>query len=131
MKKEVAMRIKSTLALAVIGCAVAWGTAHAAARPAQNLSGADLKKLIQNAHTTEDYLTLASYYRSRQQYFEQQAHEELVFWAQRSANVSLEAAKYPRPADSSKYRYEYFNYEAQKMSAQAAHYEGLSAQTDR
>ena len=56
-----------------------------------------------------------------------QAHDEIVWFARRSMNVSLPAAKYPTPLDSSKNRYEYFDYEAQKMSQQAAHYENLSA----
>jgi hypothetical protein len=125
------MRFRLTLAFAVVACAVASGSLRAAARPAQNLSHSDLKKMVQSAHTTEDYLTLASYFRWRQQQFEQQAHDELVFWAQRSMNVSLEAAKYPRPVDSSKNRYEYFVYEAQKMSAQADRYQSLSESTNR
>ena len=37
------------------------------------------------------------------------------------------AAKYPRPVDSSRNRYEYFLYEAGQMSQQAEHYESLSA----
>jgi len=121
------MRIKLTIACAVLALASASGAARAAAPPAQSLSHAQLRRMIENAHTTEDYLTLASYFRWRQQEFERQAHDELTFWALRSMNVSLEAAKYPRPADSSRNRYEYFTYEAQKMSRQAAHFESLSA----
>jgi hypothetical protein len=131
MKKEVAMRFKLILACAIFSCVAASGTARAASPAAQNLSHQELKKMMQNAHTPEDYLTLASYFRWRQQQFEQQAHDELAFWAERSLNVSLAAAKYPSPADSSKNRFEYFTYEAQKMSQQAAHFESLSANADR
>ena len=125
------MRFKLTLAITALALAAASGAARAAASQAQNLSHSELKQMIQNAHTTEDYLTLASYFRWRQQHFTQQAHDELAFWAQRSMNVSLEAAKYPRPADSSRNRYDYFTYEAQKMSQKAAYYEGLSAGANR
>jgi len=83
--------------------------------------------MIREAHTSEQYLTLASYYRWRQQQFNQQPHDELEFWARRSMNVSLPAAKYPAPLNSSKNRYEYFNYEAQKMDPRAAHYESLAS----
>jgi hypothetical protein len=93
----------------------------------QNLGRADLKRMVQNAHTTEDYLTLASYFRWRQQGFEQQAKAEKVELDRRSMIPALAAAKYPNPVDSSKSRFEYFTYEAQKMSAQAAHFESLSA----
>jgi hypothetical protein len=125
------MRIKLTFALAVLAFAVASCTARAAAPQAQNLSHSELKTMMQNAHSTEDFLTLASYFRWREAQFDQKAHEELTFWAQRSMNVSLAAAKYPRPEDSAKNRYEYFVYESQKMSAQAARYENLAASTSR
>jgi len=121
------MRFQMLFACAVLACAAAPCALRAAEPAALHLSRSELKRMIQSAHTTEDYLTLASYFRWRQQQLGQQAHDELVFWAQRSMNVSLEAAKYPRPVDSSKNRYEYFTYEAQKMSQRAAFYEGLSA----
>jgi hypothetical protein len=125
------MKSKLVFALAVLACAMAVGRARAAAPQAQNLSHTELKTMMQNAHTTEDYMTLASYFRWRQEQFDQKAHEELVFWAQRSANVSLAAAKYPRPEDSAKNRYDYFVYESQKMSGQAARYESLAANATR
>ena len=125
------MRFRLIAGVAVLACAVASGSLRAAATPGQNWSHAELKRVMQNAHTTEDYLGLASYFRWRQQEFEQKAHDELVFWAQRSMNVALEAAKYPRPADSSKNRYDYFVYEAQKMSAQADRYQSLSESGNR
>ncbi len=131
LKQVVAMRFKLKVACAFLIFAVVTGAAASPASTTPDLSRAELKRMIENAHSTEDYLTLASYFRSRQQQFEKKAHDELVFWAQRSMNVSLAAAKYPRPEDSSKNRYEYFTYEAQKMSRQAAHFEGLSANAGR
>ncbi|MGA3031635.1 MAG: hypothetical protein ABSD70_00015 [Terracidiphilus sp.] len=125
------MSFRLTLAVAALALAVTTGAARAATPQTQNLSHAELKQMIQNAHTAEDYLTLASYFRWRQQQFTQQAHDELAFWAQRSMNISLEAAKYPRPADSSRNRYDYFTYEAQQMGRKAAYYEGLSAAISR
>jgi hypothetical protein len=85
--------------------------------------------MIQEAHTDQQYNELASYFRSRQQGYEQQAQAEKHEWAQRSQDVTSVAAKYPRPVDSSKNRYEYFTYEAGKMSEQAAHYERLAGKT--
>lgn len=99
--------------------------------PAQTASAphythSELRKMVQEAHTEQQYKELASYFRSRQQTFEQQAQVEKREWARRSQNVTSLAAKYPRPVDSSKNRYEYFNYEARQMSQQAEHYESLS-----
>jgi hypothetical protein len=94
-----------------------------------NYSHAELQQMIRNAHSPQQYQALAAYFRSRQQVFEQQAQSEKLEWERRSQNVTGPAAKYPRPVDSSKSRYEYFTYEAQQMSSQAAHYESLSAST--
>jgi hypothetical protein len=127
MKKEVPMKFTLPIACALLVCATSSAFLRAESANSQNLSRADIKRMVQNAHTTEDYLTLASYYRWRQQQFDEQAQSEKVEWGRRAANGYLAAAKYPNPVDSSKYRYEYFEYESQKMGQQAAHYEGLSA----
>jgi hypothetical protein len=82
--------------------------------------------MVQEAHTEEQYKELASYFRSRQQAYEQQAQVEKLEWEHRSENVTSVAAKYPRPVDSSRNRYEYFTYEAGQMSQRAEHYESLT-----
>jgi hypothetical protein len=125
------MRTKIQIACALLAFAVSSGIASAGSASAVNYSSSDVKKMIREAHTAQQYQTLAAYFRSRQQAFTQQAHSEIEWFARRSLNVSLPAAKYPAPLDSSRNRYEYFNYEAQKMSQQAAHYEGLSASVSR
>lgn len=121
------MKFKLLIACAVLACASTSAFLRAESANSQNLSRADLKRMVQSAHTTEDYLTLASYFRWRQQEFVQQAQSEKVEWARRSMIGYLAAAKYPNPVDSSKYRFQYFQYESQKMSQQAAHFEQLSA----
>lgn len=90
-------------------------------------SHAQLETMIRGAHTVQQYQTLASYYRGQQQAYEQKAQAEKLEWQRRSRNVMGPLAKYPRPVDSSRNRYEYFAYEAQQMSRHAAHYENLSA----
>ncbi|HEY1647873.1 MAG TPA: hypothetical protein VGF96_07815 [Terracidiphilus sp.] len=88
---------------------------------------AELQQMIRNAHAAQQYEALASYYRGRQRSFEQQAQSEKLEWERRSQNVTGPAAKNPRPADSSRNRYEYFAYEAQQMNQQATYYESLSS----
>src|ERR1700688_1755781 len=100
--------------------------------PAQTASAphythSELRKMVQEAHTDKQYKELPSHCRSLQQAFEQQPQVEKVEWRRRSQNVTSMAAKYPRPVDSSRTRYEYFLYEARQMSQQAEHYESLSA----
>lgn len=125
------MNIRLSLACAFLACAAASVAVRAEPAGTQNMSRSDLRHMVQNARTSEDFLTLASYYRWRQQELEQQAQSEKMEWARRAMNPFLVAAKYPNPVDSSKYRFQYFSYEAQKMSAQAAHFEGLSAKAAR
>jgi hypothetical protein len=130
MKKEVYMKFKLPVACALLAFATTSVFLRSESANTQNLSSTDLKRMVQSARTSEDYLTLASYYRWRQQQFEQQAQSEKIELDRRSMNSYLAAAKYPNPVQSSRNRYDYFTYEAQKMSAQAARYESLSARAD-
>jgi hypothetical protein len=82
--------------------------------------------MIRQAHTPQEYQVLAGYFRSRQQKFEQQAQAEKEEWQRRSQNVTGPAAKWPRPVDSSKNRYDYFTCQANQMAQQAARYESLA-----
>jgi hypothetical protein len=131
MKKEVSMRFKLPIAYALLACMVTSIAVRAESSATQNLSRTDLKRMVQNARTSEDYLTLASYFRWRQQQFQQQAQSEKAELDRRAMNSYLAAAKYPNPVASSRNRYEYFTYEAQKMGQQAAHFESLSASVGR
>jgi len=122
---------KMQVAIAVAAFALSAGIVRAETPAPADLDHAQLKEMIRSARSVEQYQTLASYYRSRQQSFEQKAQSEKVEWDRRSQNVVGPAAKYPRPVDSSRNRYEYFTYEAQQMGQQAAHYETLTAQAVR
>ena len=93
----------------------------------QQYTNSQIKQMISDAHTSRQYRDIASYFRARQQSFEQQAQSEKAEWERRSQNVTGPAAKYPRPVDSSKNRYDYFTYEAQQMALQADRFENLAA----
>lgn len=123
MTRLIPLAVTMTLAISSIG-----GT-HAQSSESHNYSKSQIKQMIREAHTTQQYEQLASYFRSRQQDFEQQAQSEKVEWERRAQNVTGPAAKYPRPVDSSRNRYEYFTYEAGQMALQAEHFEGLSAKS--
>jgi hypothetical protein len=127
VKEDISMIRKTHAVIALASAAVAAGILQSAPAADMNLSHAELTKMIRSAHTPQEYQALAGYFRSRQVTFEKQAQEEKVEWDRRSQNVIGPAAKFPRPVDSSRNRYEYFTYEAQQMSQQAAHYESLSA----
>ena len=126
IKGEVTMwtRIGFAVTIAVIVTTLSTVSAET---PAPHYGHSELRKMMQDAHSAPQYQALAAYFRSRQGEFAQQAQSEKREWERRSQNVAGSAAKYPRPGDSSKNRYEYLTYEAQQMSQQAAHYESLSS----
>lgn len=88
--------------------------------------GRELKQMIRNARTPEDYEALAAYFRSRQAEFTEQARDEHREWVRRMQIVAPPVMKYPRPEDSARNRYEYFTYEAKKMGRLAAQYQSLA-----
>ena len=87
---------------------------------------AQLRQLLRDAHTPEQYNVLAAYYTSRQNNYLQQAAEEKQEWIRRSQNVYGPNAKYPRPVDSARNLYEYYDYEASEAGRQAEKYRRLS-----
>jgi hypothetical protein len=88
---------------------------------------AQLKQMARDAQTPEQYRVLAGYYLNRRDTFLRQAAEEKQELARRSQNVMVVAAKYPRPVDSSRYRYEYFTYEAGEAQKLAEKFRQLAA----
>jgi len=127
MKKEDQMNSKVYVACMAIALAAGSVAARAESSTPVKLSNAELKQMEHNAQTPEQYAALASYFRSRQQDFRQQAVSEVPLMAWRSQFTFSLAAKYPRPYDSSRNRYDYFMYETHQMSQKAAYYEGLAA----
>jgi hypothetical protein len=123
--------MNSKIYVACMAIALAAGSVAARAESSTPVkySHSELKQMEQEAHSAQQYQALASYFRSRQQDFEQQAQVEKAEWEQLGQNVAGSAAKYPRPVDAAKNRYDYLASEAQQMSQQAAHYESLAANT--
>lgn len=127
VKGEVTTMLKTTVTLGLVLLAGTANLVRAEAIATAHYSHSEIKKMIHDAHTAEQYQALASYFRSQQQAFDQQAQSEKKEWERRRQIVTGAAAKYPRPVDSSKNRYEYFAYEAEQMNQQALHFESLAA----
>ncbi len=117
--------IPLTLALAAAICAA--GPMYSQPSDHPSYSQSEVKQMIRDAHTAQQYRDLATYFRERQQYFAQQAQSEKIEWDRRSQITAASYQKYPRPADSSRNRYEYFTFEAQQMASQADRFDNLSA----
>lgn len=93
------------------------------------MSAGELQNLIKNAHSTTQYQQLATYYHQQETIYRSKAADEK---AERDRRAQVNAGlmqKYPRPVDSSEYRYEAFTADADRASAQAAHYDQLATGT--
>jgi hypothetical protein len=120
-------RVTALASLIVLGA----GMSYAASQTDTQLSKAEVQSMVRSAHSTQQYQTLAAYFRSKQDTLEKQALAEKAEWDRRSQVNAALYQKYPRPVDSSRNRYEYFTYEANQMGQQAAHYEGLASNSQQ
>jgi hypothetical protein len=118
--------ISATTLIAVLSItSFAYGYRDDSANP--QYSKSELHKMIREAHSPDQYRSLAKYFRTQELKYQQQAQTEKMEWAHRAENTTSVAAKYPRPVDSSRNRYEYLMYEADQMNQKAARYDGLAA----
>ena len=100
------MRRLSTITLITLLSIALLGRGYADESAAPNYTKPELHKLIREAHSAEQYRALAKYFRAQQAKYQQQAREEKAEWERHSQNVTSVSAKYPRPVDSYKKRYE-------------------------
>ena len=114
------------LALALAGSGNALGATSSSENGA-HFTKTQLKQLLRDAHTPEQYRTLAGYYGGQRKSYLQQAAEEKMEWERRSQNVEGVLAKYPRPVDSARNLYEYYMYKASESESLEAKYSQLAA----
>jgi hypothetical protein len=126
VKEEITMTHKIQVLAAIAAITITAGIARAQNSMNPGINHAQLEQMLRSAHTVEQYQMLASYFHARQVVFEEKAQSEKQEWDRRSQITAASYQKYPRPADSSRNRYEYFTAEAQEMGDQAAHYDSLS-----
>src|ERR1700689_1161340 len=125
MKEDIIMTRRIQVLAAITAFAVSAGLAHAQNSMNAGMSPAQAEQMLHSARTVEQYQMLAGYFHARQLVFEEKAQAEKAEWDRRSQITAASYQKYPRPADSSRNRYEYFTAEAQEMGDQAAHYDSL------
>jgi hypothetical protein len=113
------------------GALVGIGSANGSVSSAEegdHYTRAQLKQLARDAHTPEQYRTLAGYYEKQHKDYLQQAAEEKQEWVRRGQNVMGAAAKYPRPSDSARNLYEYYVEKATKAGLLSAKYTQMAEQ---
>jgi hypothetical protein len=131
MKEDIIMTRRIQVLAAIAAFTVSAGFARAQNSMNAGMSPAQAEQMLHSARTVEQYQMLAGYFHARQLVFEEKAQAEKAEWDRRSQITAASYQKYPRPADSSRNRYEYFTYEAQQMAQQAAHFESLSTSAQR
>jgi hypothetical protein len=123
MTRRVSSICLLALALTTIGKAQ---TSASSAGTATHYTQAQLKTMVQEAHTPSQFGVLASYYTQQEKIYLTKAAEEKLEWDRRSANIVLTAAKYPRPVDSAHYLYDYYTTMAQDAHQRAEKYGQLA-----
>ena len=88
-------------------------------------SHSELKQLIRDAHTREQYQTLAAYFRSQEKIFNDKAVIEKAEWDRRKVTVTGPEIK-SGSVKSARNLYQYYAYEAGAMATHASDYEQRS-----
>jgi hypothetical protein len=114
------------MSLAFAGVGYAQGTAFSSETDA-HYTKAQLKQLVLNAHTPEQYSALASYFEKQRANYLQKAEERRKEWVQLSQNGTSRALKVPRPADSVWNYYEDYMHKAVEASTLEAKYSHLAS----
>jgi hypothetical protein len=120
---------QSTIAVCILSLALATlGNAQgtdSSKQTGEHYTQSELKKLINEAHTSDQYDVLARYYSNEQRAFLQKAADEKQEWARRSQFTTSISAKYPRPVDSARNLYEYYSYKASEAGVLSDKYHRL------
>jgi uncharacterized caspase-like protein len=123
--------IRRLFALSIVSIVLATGTsAQEAVSPSEShlrYTHSQLKQLIREAHTPEQYSALADYYTGLQRECLRKAEQERQEWVQLSKNVTWMGTKAPRPMDFSRQAYQYDLSKATKAESTAAKYGQLAA----
>ena len=91
------------------------------------LTANEAHSLMKSAHSTEQYKQLAGYFHQQEAVYRAKAADEKI---ERDRRAQVNAGlyqKYPRPVDSSQYRYESYTTDADQAALKAQHYEQLAA----
>jgi hypothetical protein len=127
---KISLLTASALSLALVTAAATTASATPADKSSQP-APAQLKQMVRDAHTPEQYTALAQSYGQLQKSYLDKAAEEKQEWDRRSQNIVSIAAKYPRPVDSARNLYEYYSNKASEAGALAAKYSQLAAPVTR
>lgn len=87
---------------------------------------AEIRKMAREAHTIDQYDELADYYATANRMYKRKAAEEMHLWAERSAMINPLSEKWPRPVDSARNLYDYYEFKASQALQIQAKYSRLA-----
>ena len=118
--------------LAAIGIAIfalTAGTVRAAQKDSPNepeYTSSHIKTMAREAQTVEQYTVLADYYAVRLRMYKRKAAGEMHLWAIRSEMTNPLREKWPRPVDSARNLYDYYEYKIVESAGLFAKYDRLA-----
>src|SRR5579863_2545034 len=89
-------------------------------------TSAQIRKMAREAHTVQQFTVLADYYQTRRRMYQRKAAEEMHLWAERNAMITPLSEKWPRPVDSARNLYDYYEHMADESAALVEHYNKLA-----
>jgi hypothetical protein len=116
-------------AICMLMIAVTAASLRAEEKPATDqpeYTGAQIRRMVREAHTVEQYTILADYYATRQRMYKRKAAEEMHLWALRSEVVTPLSEKWPRPVDSARNLYDYYEYKVSESAKLEAQYSRMA-----
>jgi hypothetical protein len=120
---------KALVAFAILAITVSTESLDAAEKRTQDeaqYTSAQIKRMVHDAHTVEQYTALTDYYATQQRMYKRKAAEEMHLWALRAEVITPLSEKWPRPVDSSRNRYEYYEYRVAQAGLLCAKYTKLA-----
>jgi hypothetical protein len=123
------MTTRKSLAVAILFVILSVGSGSASATTPGDkpeYTPTQIHKMAKEARTVEQFTVLADYYQTQRRMYQRRAAEEMRLWAERSAQITPLSEKWPRPVDSSRNRYEYFEQMADESAALVDHYSKLA-----
>ncbi len=124
--------IRRLFALSVVSIVLATGaSAQEAVSPSEShprYTHSQLKQLIRDAHTPDQYSALADYYAVLQREYLRKAEQERQEWVQLSKKGAWMGTKAPGPMEFSHQAYQYDLFKATKAESEAARYGQLAGQ---
>lgn len=117
------------VAIGIVMCALTAGAVstsqkHLTEQP--KYTNSQIKTMVRDAHTAEQYTVLANYYWTQELLYKRRAVEQMHLWRERAEMVTPLGEKWPRPVDSARNLHDYYEYRAAQSAALFSKYDQIA-----